>query len=261
MADIGARLAKHDGGLRFVKPQQVENRMFAVTCRHRQRAIFDVDMLPRLALRLDSQGIALEILGQCSNLFRHRRRKHQRAAFGRGGAQNELQILAEPQIQHLVGFVQNHGANARHIQRRPLDMVTQTARRAHNDMRAPVQCPLFRAVIHTANAGRNLGIGSLIEPVQLSRHLQRQLARWCNHQGHRAVGIQQLVRALQQFIRNGDAKGHRLARPGLRGHQQVAPGHFGAQHGVLHGGHGLVSLGCERRSQRGRDLNIGHVVS
>ena len=72
MADIRPRLAKHEGRTRLVEPQQVENCMFLVARRHRQRPIFDVAMLTRLALRHDPQGIALEGACQLFNLARDR---------------------------------------------------------------------------------------------------------------------------------------------------------------------------------------------
>ena len=261
MADIGAGLAEHQRRLGFVKPQQVEDRMFAVPRGNRQRAVFDIDMLPRLALRLNPQRIPLEILRQRRNLFRHRGREHQRPPLRRSRPEDIFQIFPEPQIQHLVRLIQHHSADAGHVQARPLDMVTQASRRAHNDVNAPVQRPLFGPVIHAADAGCNLCPCTLIQPLQLPRDLQRQLSRGGNAQGQRSIRIQQLIRPTQQFIGNRNAKGHRLARPGLRRHQQVTASDGLAQHGALHGGKCLVSLGCERRSQRGRDLNIGHVVS
>ena len=117
MADIGAGLAEHQGRLAFIEPQQVEDRMLPVARRHRKGAVFDVDMLPRLALGLDPQRIALEILGKGRDFLGNRRREHQRPALGRGHAQNELQILAKAQIQHLIRLVQHNGADARHVQR------------------------------------------------------------------------------------------------------------------------------------------------
>ena len=261
MVHIGPRLAEHQGRLRFIKPQHVEDRMFPVARRHRQGAVRNVDMLARLALGLDAQGVALEILGQRRDLPGHGGRKHQRAPLGGGGAQNVFQILAEPQVQHLVRLVQNHGPDARHVQRRPLDVVAQTPRRADDNMRPPVQRALFGAVIHAAHTGRDLGVGALVKPVQLARHLQRQFPRRRNHQRHRRVGVQQLLRPAQQFLRNRNAKGHRLARAGLRRDQKVAPRDPFAQHRLLHRSHCLIALGSKGCGQRGRNLNIGHVLS
>ena len=191
MADIGTGLAEHDGGLRLVEPQQVEDRMFLVARRHRQGAIFDVDMLARLALRHDAQGIALKGAGQLFDFPRHRGRKHQRAAFGRGSAQNEFQILGKAQIQHLVRLVQNRGLQARQIQRAAFNMIAQTARRADHDMRAAFQRALFVAVIHATDAGRHLRPRRSVQPFQLSLDLQGQFARRRHDQRHRAVRIKQ----------------------------------------------------------------------
>ena len=261
MVHIGAGLAEHDGGLGFVKPQHVENRMLTVAQRHRKRAVFDIDVLTRFACRLNAQSIALKFLGKRGDFFRHRRGKHQRATLGWRGLQDKLQILAEPQIEHLVCFVQHRGTQARQVQRAAFDMVTQPSRRSDHDMRATIQRAFFRAVIHATDTGSNFGRGAFEQPVELPRHLQRQFPRWGDDQGQRAVGVQKLIRAAQQFVGYGDAKGHRLAGSGLRRNQKVTPGHAFAEHGVLHRRQGFVTLRRQSRSQRGCDTDITHVFS
>ena len=261
MVHIHPGLAEDNGGFRFVKPQQVEDRMFAVARRHRQGAVFDVDMLARLTLRLDAQRIALELLGEGGNFLWHRGRKHQRAALGGRGLQDELQILAEAQIEHLIRLVQHHGAQPGQVERAALDMVAQAARRADDDMRAAVQRPLFGAVIHAADAGGDLGGSAFVKPVQLPRHLQRQFAGGGDDQCQRAVGIQKLIGTAQEFIGDGDAEGHGLAGTGLRRDQQVAPGDLLPQHGGLNRRQAVKALGRQGRSQRRGDCKIGHVIS
>ena len=210
-------------------------------------------MLFGLALCLNAQRIALEITGQFGNFFRHGGRKHQGAAFGRGCVQDIFQILAEPQIKHLVRFIQNGGAQTRQIKRAAVDMVAQTPRRADNNMRATVQRALFGAVIHAADTSGDLRASGAVKPIQLAGDLQGQFARRGNHQGHRGVCIKQLVRATQQLIRNRDAKGHGLARPGLRRNQHIAVLGFGRQNRHLNGGKGFITLSRQCRGQRRGD--------
>ena len=140
-------------------------------------------------------------------------------------------------------------------------MVTKAARRAHHDMRPPVQRALFGAVIHAAHTSGDLRAGTGIKPLQLARHLQGQLARGRNDQRHRRIGIQQLVRPAQHLVGNRDAKGHRLARTGLRRNQQVAPLHALGQNGNLHRGQRDIPAPDQCRGQRPGDTHIDHVFS
>ena len=208
---VHPRLAKDDGGLRFVEPQDVEDRVFPVAHGNRNRAVFDIDMLPRLTLRNDAQGVFLE--GGCKLLdfLRHGGRKHQRAAFLGGGGKDELQILGKTQIQHLVGFVQHGGAQARKVKAAAFDMVAQPAGSAHDNMRPTVQRALFGAVVHAANAGGDLGPGPGIKPFQLARDLQGKLTRGGDGQGDGLVGVKEGILPAKDLGGDGKAEGYGLA--------------------------------------------------
>ena len=258
---IGTGLAEHNRRACLVKPQGVENRIVTIPRRHRERAVFDIDVLFCLTLRLDPQGIALKITGQFSNFLRHGGRKHQGATLGRGCIQDIFQIFAKPQIKHFVRFIQHSRAQTRQIERAAVNMVAQTPRRADNDMRAPVQRALFGAVIHTSDTGGNLRTGLPVKPIQLPRDLQRQFAGGGDYQSHRRVGIKQFIRPAQQLIGDGDAKGHGLARPGLRRNQHIAILRLRGQNRHLHSGQSLISLGRQCCSQRCSDAHLYHVVS
>ena len=261
MVHIGAGLAENDRGARFIEPQHVEDRMFPVPRRHRQGAIFDVDVLLGLALGLDAQRVALEILGQSRDLFRHGGREHQGAAFFRRGLQDEFQIVTKAEVEHLVRLVQHHGLQARQVKRAALDMVAQATRRADDDMRAAFQRALFGAIVHAAHAGGDLCARLGVKPFQLARDLQRQFPRRRDAQRHGNVGIKQAVRAAQQFLGDADAKGHGLARTGLRRNQHILARDICRQHGRLHRGQAVIALGRKGRSQRRGNSDICHVQS
>ena len=210
-------------------------------------------MLFRLALRLNAQRVTLKIPSQFRDFFRHSGRKHQSATLGRGCVQDIFQILAKPQIKHLVCLIQHSRPQARQIKRATVDMVAQSPRRADNNMRAPVQGTLFGAVIHAAHASGNLRARWPIKPIQFARHLQRQFASGGNHQGHRGVGIQKLIRAAQQLIGNRNTKGHGLAGTRLCRNQHIAVLRFGGQNSHLHGCQGFIALSRQCRSQRRGD--------
>ena len=247
---VHPRLAEHDGRARFVIAQHVEDGVFAITGGDVQGAIFDIDMLAGLARCLNPQRIALKILGEGGDGGGNGGRKHHGATIIGCGGQDKFQILAEAEIEHLIGLVQHGGAQAGQIERAAFDMVAQAARRADHDMHAAFQRALFGAVIHAADAGGNLGPGFGIEPFKFTRDLQGQFARGGDDQGHRHIGEQQAVGPPQQVGGNGHAKGHGLARAGLGADKRVAASHFGLQHRKLDGGEGFVTAGGKRRCQR-----------
>ena len=257
---IGAGLAKDDGAARLIVTQGVEDGVLAVARRHRHGAVFDVAMLAGLAQGADAQGVALKVLGQRLDRRGHGGREHQRAAIRGRGAKDELQILAEAKVQHLVGLVQHAGAQGGKVKRAALDMVAQAARGADDDLGAAFQRAAFGPVIHTADAGGDLRAGLGVKPAQFARDLQGQFARRRDGQRQRQARLRQQRAVVQQVFGHGDAKGHRLARAGLRRHQQVAAPRLGGQHGLLHRGQAGIALGRQRRGQRRGNIVFVHFL-
>jgi hypothetical protein len=64
---------------------------------------------------------------------------------GGQGLEDEFQILAKAEVEHLVGLVQDHGGDERRVERGAFEMVAQPARGADDDMRAAFQRPAFGA--------------------------------------------------------------------------------------------------------------------
>ena len=261
MIDVHAGFTEHDGGLRFVKAQGVKDRMFAVAHGHRKRAVFDINVLFCFALGGNAQRIILEILRQFRDFFRHGGREHQRATLRRGRSKDIFQIVAEAQIQHLVGFVQHGSAQARQVQRFAVDMVAQTARCADHDMRAAIQRALFGAIVHAADAGCNLRACGAVKPLQLARHLQRQFTGGGNTQRQRHICIKQLVRACQNLVRHRDTKSNGLARSGLCRNQQIAALRLVCKHCHLHGSQFFIAFSGQSCGQRRSNSQVDHVFS
>ena len=253
-------LAEDDRGLRLMEAQDVEDRMFAVARRDRDRLILDIAVLTGLARGLDAQRVALEGRGQFFDPCRHRGREHQRAPGFGCGLQDELQILGKAQVQHLVGFVQNDGLDPAEVKAAALDMVAQAAGGADDDMRAPLQRAALVAIVHAAHAGRDLHAGLAIEPRQLACDLQRQFTGGGDGQRQRLGRGGQHFCPVQHFGRHRDAECHRLARSGLRRNQQVAPGEFFAQHSLLNRRQAFIALGRQRLGQCRGDPLIRHFL-
>ena len=162
-------------------------------------------------------------------------------------------ILAEAEIEHLVGLVEHHGLQAGDIEPMPLDMVAQAAGRADDDMRALVEQRGFATRIHAADAGDDLGVGVFVQPRQFALHLQRQFARRRDDQRQGLAGAGEGFVGSQQRRGDGEPIGYRLARAGLGGDQQVAPCGGLFEHRVLDGCRiGVIAFVERTRKRRAR---------
>ncbi|CUX40444.1 hypothetical protein AGR8A_Lc10710 [Agrobacterium fabrum str. J-07] len=258
----GAGGAEHNGVAGFVKAQRVDDGVLAIGRRHQKRAIFDIDMLLLFGSGGNAHGVLLVAFGQLGDAARHGGREHQRAAIVGRFFQNEFQIFAEAEIEHLVGLVKHHGADRRQIECIALDMVAQATRRADDDMGAALQRPALVADIHAADAGCDGDTGEFIKPFQLALDLHGQFAGGCDCQRQRCGSLTEACIFRQQRGRKRYAEGNRLAGAGLRGNQRVLVGKFGRKHGLLYGGQVFVAAFFQRlRDRRGDTLGVCHLPS
>ena len=234
VVDGGAGRTEHQRIFRLVKPQHVDDGVFAVGGGNLQRAVFDIDVLAAFTGSCHPHRIALVALRQSRDGFGDGGGKHQGAAVFGGRLQDEFQVFAKAQIQHLIGFIQHGGAQAGHIEAAAFDMVAQAARGTNDDMGPPVQRALFGTVIHATNAGRDVGPGFGIEPLQLALHLQRQFAGGGDDQRQGCWHIGEPVGTGQKLGCQGNAKRHGFARPGLGRHQRISVCQIRCQHRQLH---------------------------
>ena len=232
--DHGAGIGKDKSGRRIVKPQQVDDAVLRILRRDLNHLIADVGMLAAARQCGHAHRIALKLFGQFRDGGRHGGREQQRAPVRRGGPQHEFQILAKAQIQHLIGFIQHDGTDIGQIQNAAHDMVAQPPRRAHDDMRAAFQRAALFAGIHAADARHHPRARLAIEPGQFALDLHRQFARRRDDQRQGGGGRAKAAILAHQGGCDGKPETHRLARSGLRRHQQVGLGQFGGGHGALH---------------------------
>ena len=216
-----ARVAEHDGRGRFDEAQQIDDRRLALLRIDADGAIFDVDMAVLAALDLDPHGVALIVSRQRRDRLGHGRGKQQAAFVGRHGGEHEFEILAEAEIEHLVGFVEHHDCERRNIERLALDVIAQAARRAHYDMDARLQGAPLALRVHAADARHDPRAGGSEKPRQLALNLQRQFARRRDDQRERRAGRGQRRRDAEQRLRHRDAIGDGLARAGLGRNQEI----------------------------------------
>ena len=155
---------------------------------------------------------------------------------GRRRVEDELEVLAEAEVEHLVGLVEHDGAQLRGVEAAALEMVAQAARRADDDVAAIGQRPLLAAHVHAADAGGDAGARRAIEPDQLALDLQGQLAGRRDDQRQGLAGGIEALGLAEQGRGQGEAVGDGLAGAGLRGDEQVALARLRLQHGRLDGG-------------------------
>ena len=122
--------------------------------------VFDIRVLLAVARGGNAQGIFLELLGEQGDGLWYRCREHQGAAvFGRF-AENEFEVFAETEIEHLVGFIEHDCAQFLHVERTAGDMVAQTTGCADDDMRALLKRTALLGHVHAANAGGDARAGA-----------------------------------------------------------------------------------------------------
>ncbi len=237
--------------------QHVDHGALDLVRRDPHGAVFDVVVRLAAVDSVDAHRVLLIALGHDRDVAGDGGREQQGAAlFGRL-IEDVFQILAEAHVQHFVGFIQHDDASGRQVQRPAIDMVLQTARRADDDVGAVVQGAGFLAGVHAADAGDDLGARLGVQPFQLSRDLQRQFARRGDGQHQRRVRLAEPLVLAQQGRRRRQAEGHRLARSGLGGDQQVRLA-MAFQDSGLNRRRFKVALVQQGAVKRGMDRGKGH---
>ncbi len=252
-----ARRAEHHGDPWLFEAEDVHHRALDLVRRDQARAILDVAVLAGGGAGRDAQRVALVALGQLLDAARHRGTEQQRAARGGGGVEDRLQLLAEAEVEHLVGLVEHHGLEGGGVEVVALNVVAHAPRRADDDVRAALEEAPLRPGVHAADRRPDAPTRGFVEPGQLVLDLERELARGCDDQGERRARRRHPLRVAQQVGGQRQAVGDGLAGAGLGGDEQVAP-RLLLQHGLLDGGWlGVAALG-KRLGERGGKRGKGH---
>ena len=75
----------------------------------------------------------------------------------RGGVEHELEVLAEAEVEHLVGLVEDQHAQVGDVELAALQVVAQPAGRADDDVAAGGERALLAPDVHAADAGERRG--------------------------------------------------------------------------------------------------------
>ena len=198
MPDGFPRVAEHQRARRFVKSQNVDDRVLDIAGRDPDRAVLDVGMAALVARDFDAKGRLLILFRQRDDAARQCRREQQRAAVLRRGLEDEFHVLAKTEIEHLVGLVEHDRLQFRNVETAAPQMIAEPPRRADHDMRARGQLALLAARVHAADAGNDARIGILIEPGEFAMHLKRQFAGRRDDQRQRSRGPLEPLGAIKQ---------------------------------------------------------------
>ena len=244
--------AEHQRGAALEVAQHVHGRALGVVRCHGHSAVFDVAVRLAGTAYVNPKRVPLVTPGEGGDLLGDGGAEHQGAALlGGRGVQDELEVFAEAQIEHLVRLVQHCGAERGQVQPSALEMVTQPSRGADHDVTPGGQHTLLGAAIHPPHARRDFCTRLGVEPGKLTLDLDRQLPRGGDDKGQGCAGAAEALVLTQQRGGKRQAVRDGLARAGLGRDQQVPAGRFFDQDRNLHAGRlGIIPGG--KRAAKGR---------
>ena len=260
MANRFTRLAEDDGATRLNIAQYVDAGVFDLVGGDTNGPIIDIAMRLALIDGVDAEGVVLIAARKVCDVARDCGGEQQRAPFFGRGVENELHVFAEAQIEHLVGFVQHHGAQGADVEAIALQMVAQTSGRADDDVAAVFQRARLAAHVHAADTCADACACGAIEPDQLALHLHGQFARGRNHQSKRSAGGAHALFPAKQRCCQRKSVSDGLSGAGLCGDQQIAVFSFRLQDGGLNGGRLVISLFNKGAFETGIRCGKGHEV-
>ena len=253
-----ARRAEHQRRGCLMETQHVDHGILDVARRDANRRVLDVGVLLVPASGFNPHGVTLKALGKRLDITRHGGREHQRPAGCRRRVEDELQVLAKAEIQHLVGFIKDDGLELGKVEALPLKMVAQPAGGADHDVCAHEQQSRFRFRIHATDAGDDLRTGLSIEPDEFAVHLHRELPRRRHDQCQWGSRTLELLGGPEQRFSERQAERHGLAGAGLRRHEQIATDRALGQNRELNVGRCRVLACGQRARERGMRGRKGH---
>ena len=233
-----------------------------------QRRLFGlVDVDDRLFDALSGGGRRLDRhLDRVGQIFRrqfldrlgHGCRKEQGLALARQQADDPAQIMDEPEIEHLVGFVEDKDFNKLEIDRAALDEVEQATRGGNHDIDAAAHGAFLARNRHAAKHGGDGQLHIFAIVGERLGDLRHQFARRRQHQ--RAGGVFQAMLGVGgQAMQDRQRERCGLAGAGLGDAAQIMA--FEHWRDCLHlnrGGFGIALVG-KRTSERFGKAEVGKI--
>ena len=251
LVHFGARTAEHNGAGRLLDVQHAGEGRHLVRARHNVGHLTHTGRFAdghHFTINGDEHRITQLPLGNAGNPWRQRGRKQCGLTRLRRGFENGLEILGEAHVQHLIGFVEHHGFQRRHLQRMPTDVIERPTGRGDHDVNTALQGADLHLHGRTTVHGQGVYAHRLAIAMHRFGHLHGEFARRHQNQGGgtlRPLGGR--IHAAQQRQR----KGRRFAGPGGRLGQDITSFQQRRNRGALNGGWFFVAQRCERRGNAG----------
>ena len=207
------------------------------------QAVVLVDGLHRLRRRHQTHlhRLAQMGVGDLADRLRHGGGEEGHLPLRGSLGEDPVDVLGEAHVEHLIGLVQDKGAQALEVQGAAAQMIHDPPRGADDHLHAPLQLPRLEAEAGTTVKGQDVeaaqaaGIG-----LEGLRHLKCQLTGGGQHQ-NLGLGPQTQIDPADQ----GQGEGRGLAGAGLRLAEQVPPGQQMGDALALNGRRHLVAQGLD----------------
>jgi hypothetical protein len=260
---VGAGADEDERALAGGEEEEVDEGGLALLRADEEGEVLDVLVGGAEAGAFDPRRVGLVAVGEGEHLAREGRGDEVRAALGRGLFEDGLELVAEAEIEHLIGLVEDHRLGRAGVDGAALEVVEQAAGRADDDERALAQGAQLEGVAGAAGDTGDAHADGLEEPRELAGELRGELARGRDEQGRGARGdrlgrqvrghVLARVRGLGgarlgdagEHGRQDEADGHGLSRARLRRDAEIAPFEGRVEDGFLDGGEGGKSAGFE----------------
>ena len=197
---------------------------------------------------------------------RHRRRKERRLPRRRRGLEDDIEVLGEPHVEHLVGLVEHQQLDRIELQRPPFQMIERAARRGDHDMGAAFEGADLLMHRRAAVKGQHRKADALRVLVDRFGDLHRELARRYQHD---AAGLIRTGTAFADPLQHRQRKRRGLAGAGAGLAEEVAPLEQQRDRLALHRGRffitkrrdGVGELALQaKRSKTERLFRSGHLT-
>ena len=252
LADVGARARKDQRGRVGGLEEQVHDGVEALVRLHEVDEVLDVGVRGAGGGAFDARGIGLHAVGERHDLARERRRHEVRAMVFRREADDGLEVVAEPEVEHAIGLVEHDGGELRSVDGAALEMIEEPTRRADDDGRPGAERASLVAVVAAAGDGSDLHAQRRVEPRELDLHLGGELARRRDDERAGAgCALRRGAGVTLDGLANDEPDRERLARAGLRADPEITPDVRGVEDRLLNGRERGVALLRDRARELG----------
>ena len=252
-----------------VLEEEVDDRGETLARMDEMDEVLDVEVRRTERRAFDRDPVLLDLVGERLDLTGERRRDEVRPVLLRREAEDRLEVLAEPEVEHAVGLVEHDRGRGGRVDRSALQVIEQAPRRPDDDRGLRTESAELVAIAAAAGDRRDARSERPIEPGELLFDLLRELTRRRDHQRARprsliasfrvagrlfAFGLRLGFVALRtDVVTDRETNRDGLARARLRADPEILALELGREHRLLDGRQPFEALGLERSRELGTD--------